>query len=119
MCTLEPLGYASNQFFTIPFLVLEKALKQQADKPSEANERIVDLVADTCCNMLATNDKFKEEVVDNIIGFLENPANRTADVHADLGVLAAQAWCWNRLPEEQRKVINNDPQAMGESKTID
>jgi len=25
MCTLEPLGYASNQFFTIPYLVLLKA----------------------------------------------------------------------------------------------
>jgi len=26
MCTLEPLGYASNQFFVIPYLVLAKAL---------------------------------------------------------------------------------------------
>ena len=26
MCTLEPLGYTSAQFFTIPFLVLAKAL---------------------------------------------------------------------------------------------
>ena len=89
MCTLEPLGYASNQFFTIPFLVLEKVLAQQVASPSEANERMVELVAETCSNMLATNDKFKEEVVDNLIGFIENPANRTADVHADLGVLAA------------------------------
>ena len=119
MCTLEPLGYASNQFFTIPFLVLEKVLAQQVANPSEANERMVELVAETCSNMLATNDKFKEEVVDNLIGFIENPANRTADVHADLGVLAAQAWSWNRLPAEQKDVVNNDPQAMGEPKTID
>ena len=29
MCTLEPLGYTSSQYFTIPFLVLAKAMKQQ------------------------------------------------------------------------------------------
>ena len=27
MCTLEPLGYASNQFYTIPYLVLNKAIR--------------------------------------------------------------------------------------------
>jgi hypothetical protein len=26
LCTLDPLGYTSSQFFTIPFLVLTKAL---------------------------------------------------------------------------------------------
>ena len=26
MCTLEPLGYTSSQFFTVPFLVLIKAM---------------------------------------------------------------------------------------------
>lgn len=37
MCTLEPLGYTSSQFYTIPYLVLSKALKKSLDEPSEAN----------------------------------------------------------------------------------
>jgi hypothetical protein len=27
MCTLDPMGYAMNQLFTIPFLVLNKAME--------------------------------------------------------------------------------------------
>lgn len=37
MCTLEPLGYASSQFFIIPYLVLAKALKSAVENPTEAN----------------------------------------------------------------------------------
>ena len=37
MCTLEPLGYAASQFFTIPYLVLNKAIKTNIENPSESN----------------------------------------------------------------------------------
>jgi len=29
MCTLDPLGYASGQYFTIPYLVLLQALQEE------------------------------------------------------------------------------------------
>jgi len=38
---------------------------------------------------MASNDQFKEQTVDSIIGFLTNPASRTADVIADIQVHAA------------------------------
>ena len=102
MCTLEPMGYASNQFFTIPYLVLNKALSNELAGPSAATSQIVELVQQTCSNMLATNAGFKQQTVEALVAFCENPANRTADVVADIPILTAQAWCWNSLPEEQK-----------------
>jgi hypothetical protein len=109
MCTLEPLGYASNQFFTIPYLVLSKALRKNIESPSESNAQIAELVQETCQRMIANNNTFKEQTVDALIGFIENPANRTADILPDLQVHAAQVWSWNALSEEEKKVQNNDP----------
>jgi len=104
MCTLEPLGYTSGQFFTIPYLVLLKAVVQNIDKPTESLAQVVELVAETCSKLLATNETFKKQTVEAIVGFLEAPLNRTADVVADLGVLTAQAWSWNQLPVDQKQV---------------
>jgi len=42
LCTLDPLGYASSQYFTIPFLVLQKAIDKHRCEPSEANKRVLD-----------------------------------------------------------------------------
>ena len=89
MCTLEPLGYTSSQFFTIPFLVLLKALNQNINNPSAAMQQVVDLVAETCRNMLTTNPVFKQQTLEALTGFLSNPLSRTADVVADLPVLTA------------------------------
>ena len=38
MCTLEPLGYTSSQFFIIPYLVLTKAIRSAQENPTEANQ---------------------------------------------------------------------------------
>ena len=69
--------------------------------------------------MIAYNAGFKEQTVDSLIGFIENPANRTADILPDIQVHAAQVHSWNALDENEKKVVNNDPQAAGESKTVD
>ena len=37
MCTLEPLGYTTQQFFVIPYLVLLKALNSSLENHTEAN----------------------------------------------------------------------------------
>lgn len=37
MCTLDPMGYTMSQLFTIPFLVLNKAVENVAAEPTESN----------------------------------------------------------------------------------
>jgi len=70
MCTLEPLGYTSGQFFTIPYLVLLKALTQNIEQPSQSHEQIVELVAETCSKMLASNETFKKQTIEALFAFL-------------------------------------------------
>ena len=118
MCTLEPLGYTQSQFFTIPFLVLSKALQQSLAEPSEAMDQVVQLVLETCAQMIGSNNTFKQQTIEALLGFLNNPAGRTADVVADVGVLAAQMYAWSQLPEDQRYPAIEDPQAAGESNTV-
>ena len=118
MCTLDPLGYTSQQFYTIPFLVLAKAISKQIEEPSEANAQIVELVKETCQHMIAKNNGFKKQVVEQLVGFIESPANRTADIVPDIMVQAAKAYAWCSLPAGQKAVVNDDPQAAGESMTV-
>ena len=118
MCTLEPLGYTSQQFYTIPYLVLSKAIRKNIEEQSEANTQIVELVAQTCQRMIANNGGFKKQVVEALVGFIENPASRTADVVPDIQVQVAQAHSWSCLPEAQKAVVNDDPQAAGEKMTV-
>ena len=101
MCTLDALGYTSQQFYTIPYLVLAKAIRKQIAEPSEANAQIVELVKETCQRMVAKNNGFKKQVVEQLIGFIENPANRTADIVPDIMVQAAQAYAFCSLPAGQ------------------
>ena len=95
MCTLEPLGYTSSQFFTIPYLVLNKAMKNNIDKPTESNTQILELVSETCARMIATNSTFRQQTVESLEKFVGSPENRTADVVADLPTLSAQLWAWH------------------------
>lgn len=37
MCTLDPMGYTMSQLFIIPFLVLNKAMEDVQEKPTESN----------------------------------------------------------------------------------
>ena len=119
MCTLEPLGYASSQYFTVPFLVLIKAMEKYQAEPSESNAQILELVHETCANIIASNNTFRGQTIESVIGFLQNPLSRTADAVADIPVLTAQTWCYSRLPEEQKQIQSNDPQAEEETKSVE
>ena len=68
--------------------------------------------------MIANNGGFKKQVVEALVGFIENPASRTADVVPDIQVQVAQAHSWSCLPEAQKAVVNDDPQAAGEKTTV-
>lgn len=58
------MGYAPGQAFTIPFLVLLKALDIVAKKPSEMNRTILTLVLDTCKDMITSNEALKKQIID-------------------------------------------------------
>jgi len=50
--------------------------------------------------MVGNNQGFKKQVVESLVGFIENPASRTADIVPDIMVQAAQAYAWNSLPAD-------------------
>lgn len=52
MCTLDPMGYASSQYFNIPFMVQNVAFKQLAVEDSEMNRMVLNMVIETCQNMM-------------------------------------------------------------------
>jgi len=58
------MGYASNQYFTVPYLVLLKAFQEDKDTPSERTAITLKLVRETCQKIMANNDQFKETVLD-------------------------------------------------------
>ena len=93
MCTLEPLGYSPSQFFIIPFLVLIKAIDQNAREPSEAMAHAIELISQTCCRILAKSQNMKTQVFETLAAFIASPENRTADIVPDLSVLTVQAMC--------------------------
>ena len=56
--------------------------------------QVVELVLETCSQMIGNNNQFKQQTVEALVGFLQNAASRTADQVADIGVLTAQAYAW-------------------------
>ena len=77
------------------------------------------MVQETCANIIGHNNTFRGQTVESVIGFLQNPLNRTADIVADIPVLTAQTWCYSRLPEEQKQIQSDDPQAQEETKSVE
>jgi|APGre2960657423_1045063.scaffolds.fasta_scaffold792140_1 hypothetical protein len=52
MCTLDPMGYTVGQLTTIPFLVLNRAIEDVADDPTESRKRVLGLVLETCVKLV-------------------------------------------------------------------
>ena len=72
MCTLDIMGYASEQYFTIPFLVLLKALTKFSDAKqaqSEVNQRMLRQIEETCQNIIKHSKTFREDLFDKIVNF--------------------------------------------------
>ena len=89
MCTLDIMGYASNQQFTIPFKVLIKAIEQANQNPTEMNKLIVELLQQTCSEIIKLNNEFRKNVITNMSDFCSQPAKRTADVISSMEVFLA------------------------------
>lgn len=59
MCCLDPMGFAASQAFTVPFLVLLKAIDDVAAEPTEARQRVLKYVMETCVNLCEFNESLR------------------------------------------------------------
>ena len=84
MCSFEPSEFTFSQFYTIPFQVLMKVLEKSIVTPSELNTKILEVVHETCWNIVAANYTFKDKIMDTLKAFIKNPLNRTVDVVNDI-----------------------------------
>ena len=83
------MGYVPTQQFTIPFKVLLKALHDAEDKPTSINQKIVELVLDTCKVILRMNEDFRKNLVKQITDFIAAPEFRSADVVPSIQIFLA------------------------------
>jgi hypothetical protein len=60
LCTLDIMGYASSQYFTVPYLVLLKAIEKEDTEKKEVYKQIKDLVLETCKNMVSFNEEHRK-----------------------------------------------------------
>ena len=101
MCTLDVMGYAAAQYYTVPFLVLSKMAQKVEKEPTEANKKMFELIKQTCVEIIKGSKKFKSDIITLIINFvkeqkpsgegenLQSGSTRTQDVVPSLQVLAA------------------------------
>lgn len=89
MCTLDPMGYTAGQLSVIPFLVLNKAIEDVAENPTESRKKVLALVLETCVNLVDQNENLKKQIIDAVNIFNTSPAGRTADIVPSIHVLVA------------------------------
>jgi hypothetical protein len=102
LCTLDIMGYASSQYFTIPFLVLMKAI-EKANEPSspEIYKKIRDLVLETCKIMFLGNEEFRKNTLKFLEDFVKSPDSRTADIVCSIRVMLSQLYTFMQLDNYQ------------------
>lgn len=91
------MGFAPSQTYAVPFLVLNKVIQQQAKKPSEANEKALKLVLETCVRLVKDNEEFKNRIIQSARNFSEEAKERTQDIVPSIPVLLAQIYCLNKV----------------------
>lgn len=101
MCTLDPMGYTVGQLTTIPFLVLNRAIEDVADDPTESRKRVLGLVLETCVKLVEQNESLRRQIIEAANLFTRMPAGRTADVVPSINVLVAQLITLLEVPAER------------------
>lgn len=59
LCTLDIMGYASSQYFNIPYMVLLRAIEKAKDENKEIYHHIERLVLETCKTILTFNEEHR------------------------------------------------------------
>lgn len=89
MCTLDVMGYASSQQFTIPFKVLLKVLENVEKDPSEMNKFVLKLVLETCQALIDLSPEFRKNLIKQLSEFIQKAESRTTDVVSSIQILIA------------------------------
>jgi hypothetical protein len=79
MCTLDIMGYADDQYYTIPFTVLFKCLEKVQENPSDVNKKMLNLVKETCVQIVKRHEILANRIVEKLKAFEEAPISRTKD----------------------------------------
>lgn len=79
MCTLDIMGYADDQYYTIPFTVMFKCLEKVQENPSDVNKKMLNLVKETCVQIVKRHEIFANRIVEKLKAFEEAPISRTKD----------------------------------------
>jgi hypothetical protein len=111
MCTLDVMGYSSEQFFTVPYLVLLKAMLDADKEKTDVRKRILEQVEQTCIVTMDTNRTFRNEVATKFINFSGKQAQesfRTSDVVKSISVFAAQVHCLLKVPDLANKLESEE-----------
>lgn len=67
MCTLDVMGYSSEQLYTIPFLVYIRAMQKLKDEPNkEINQRMFAQIEQTCFEMIQQNKSFQTDILTKV-----------------------------------------------------
>lgn len=94
------MGYASSQYFTIPFLVLLKAI-EKAKEGGEIFQKILGYVVQTCRILFVGNEEFRKNTIKMISDFVKSPDARTADIVPSVRVLIAQLYTFMTIENFQ------------------
>lgn len=97
LCTLDIMGYASSQYFTVPFLVLLKAMEKAKEDPSQRNIRIRDMILQTCKIMMLGNEEFRKNTIKMLVDFHAGAEFRTADIVCSIPLMIAQLYTFLSL----------------------
>jgi hypothetical protein len=90
MCTLDIMGYASDQFFIIPYTVLCACYEKYFQNKSDINEKMLRVVKATCIQIIKRHETHAERIIDALKAFQESPSGRTKDCIPNFRVFIAQ-----------------------------
>lgn len=103
MCTLDIMGYVQSQYFTVPFLVLLKAISQSVEDKSDIMGKITEMVEATCVNILSFHEDFRKNVVVQIKEFYNNEEKRTIEVVPSVQLMLVQMHCLMKMNNAQEE----------------
>lgn len=90
MCTLDIMGYADDQFYTIPYTVLYTCYEKYFQNKNDINEKMLRLVKQTCVQIIKRHEVHAQRIIDALKAFQESPSGRTKDCIPNFRVFIAQ-----------------------------
>lgn len=79
MCTLDIMGYADDQFYTIPYTVLYKCYEKCFENNNDINQKMLKVVLDTCVQIQKRHKVHTERIITALKEFEKDPINRGKD----------------------------------------